>query len=101
MDNLPGGLELRFHHRESGFPRRIPGDDSTNWEHPCYVNIGKHKYSDGIVYDAVGYQFYFEQNESIGLWGLWGNCGLLFRWKCLGKRCLGDRTLADTSISCC
>ena len=86
MEHLPQGLELRFHPLESGYPTRIPGDEKTNWEHPCYVNIGKHRYSDGIEYDCVGYQFYFEQNESIGLWALWGHCHLLMRCACLGKR---------------
>lgn len=67
---LPGGLELRFHPDEEYFPTWYITSERADIEHPCFVNKGTHEFADEQVYDCVGYQFYFEFNPATGLGGI-------------------------------
>ena len=71
MQNLPSGLELRFHPDEQDFPTWYRAEDrESKMEYPCFFNKGKHEFADGVVYRCLGYQFYFQYNRAIGLGGV-------------------------------
>ena len=86
---LPAGIELRFHPKEPSFPTwyppqpEAPGRDD-GLEYPCFFASGPYRSSQNIEFHCETYQFYFEENLGIGLFGIGARSKLMGQSKRLG-----------------